>query len=1745
MYDAGTAFLQVAPSFRGIEAEFQRQAEKIARQVDDAISKAVPEGMREGLRQASKVTKAEAKKTGESYANAFKSGVSNRVEGILRKLPEIDLTPDTKPVDRALAQLRKDIADIPNLRLGIDLDEEDLAEELRRVEQNLRRIGRTAELAEQRSDAKAAAKRVRELRDFVAAEGRVVGGAFAESMSRELDAAAKAFPEIRLDRKTKPAEQAIARLRERIEQLRDVKIGVDISQRDFFVQLAQIRSEVERFASQDLDVELGFNAKKAIARLEAVRKAAEERYSGAFDAVFKQRLKAAQEALGDVGPATHSRRANAALDQIQARMKTLSESDIDVDIPADGYMAELKALETALDTVVKDKTVNVRVRANAKKALDEVQAAMGDLERRAKDDGDKSGGAFADAFAKAVKEGLAAIPEVDLKGNPTSAQQAIGKVRDELADLGKKEIGVNLNATTARLRLAELEARLRRLAATTVDVDVRTNALAAAGKLKEFQDRLNEINGRSAANALEELAKRADYGMSRLGFLISIGSSLGTAIVPGAAAAAVAISGIATAAAAAVIGLGVIGLGLMGVGKAVSALDKYQKDANKSAHSLSGAENRVANALSGVNSAQRALGRAERDRKKAVDDLVKAQERAKRQLEDMAISVKDNALAQRQAKLDEAEAKRELDKVLADKNASEEEREQARITFEERTLQLERLGLQQGRLKKDTEEANKKGVQGSDEVRAAQERILDATESVISAQESLVQSQRSMTQAVQATGVAGGEALDNLQEAMDELSPAGQRFARFLFGIKDEVKQTFQFPAEQGLLPGLETGIRNLLGYRPQLSAFIRDVGSAVGSTFVKMTEELNDPTWRRFFNYIAATAGPSITGMAQASFNAARGVVALVVALSPFNKRMGSGLIEMTESFATWAERLRTTTGFQRFMSYVEENGPIVIDVLKQVATFIGRIVVAAAPVGSVVLKSFDALFGLINKIPIPILTALVALMAAVATVMLLGAARTALMTLAANLSAVATRVQTVAQTAYNAVLTQYQVIAAGAIARTGQLSTSMAIAAGTAATARVGLGAIMSMLGGPWGIAIGAATIAITAFAAAEQKAENQARESVDALGRIASAFEQGGDAAVSSLARQDRAVAEAIIKLRQYGIASREVFRASQGDIKAQEAVLEAMRGQVKRLKAEIAGFLKGDNELDLLPGEDNDEAVGRKMKEIFELERRLKELQAQYELTNAATEGYNQATEESAKADKAAAAAAEMYGSKVEALQGVHDALTGKITDASRAASAFRAYIDEVSGAAISAVEAQEEMIRSQIDLREQLRESGTELDLTKAKTDEQRKSILASRDALEDALRASREKALADIKSGISLDKVTEANEDRIRAILEEIPAAERNTQVVKDLVAAYGAIPAKVPTEFQVVGAEQVFKQLQELQIAQYALANQITVPEARAKLAGRLSEYQSQVPAAARRAHGGLVTGPGGPTEDAIPAWLSNREYIIPARVVDEYGVSFFDQMIGRRTPGYAKGGLVGDPASYILGRILKIPMPVSVLKTKLPTIEELAAKYNQFNPMVTGAAGEFPPWPRSPGAQRGDSGVWRLIHAMVQKSGISNHFGNSYRHGDPLWHGSGRAIDYMGYNQDRLANFFLSMRPKVLELIHTTPLGGYYVTRGVRKSSMGDQDELHRNHLHIAMDSGGWIKPGWNPPIWNGTGRPEPVLTGHQWDSVMSLARGGDGATSGHTYNFEFRDSTLDAGRLRALQDREAVLSRQGRAR
>lgn len=68
----------------------------------------------------------------------------------------------------------------------------------------------------------------------------------------------------------------------------------------------------------------------------------------------------------------------------------------------------------------------------------------------------------------------------------------------------------------------------------------------------------------------------------------------------------------------------------------------------------------------------------------------------------------------------------------------------------------------------------------------------------------------------------------------------------------------------------------------------------------------------------------------------------------------------------------------------------------------------------------------------------------------------------------------------------------------------------------------------------------------------------------------------------------------------------------------------------------------------------------------------------------------------------------------------------------------------------------------------------------------------------------------------------------------------------------------------------------------------------------------------------GGAVRGPGGPTEDKVPAMLSNGEYVIRAAAVQQFGVPFLDAINSSRRrsiAAFAAGGLVGSAPTGVGG--------------------------------------------------------------------------------------------------------------------------------------------------------------------------------------------------------------------------------------
>lgn len=168
-------------------------------------------------------------------------------------------------------------------------------------------------------------------------------------------------------------------------------------------------------------------------------------------------------------------------------------------------------------------------------------------------------------------------------------------------------------------------------------------------------------------------------------------------------------------------------------------------------------------------------------------------------------------------------------------------------------------------------------------------------------------------------------------------------------------------------------------------------------------------------------------------------------------------------------------------------------------------------------------------------------------------------------------------------------------------------------------------------------------------------------------------------------------------------------------------------------------------------------------------------------------------------------------------------------------------------------------------------------------------------------------------------------------------------------------------------------------------------------------------------KASGGRMYGPGSTTSDSIRTMLSKDEYVIRASSARKFGYNKLDYLNthgklkewGAR--GYASGGRVGPGNNALLE--------------------------HHRNHVHVAMGGPFMSYPQ--------------IIAAAKRSGIPYHVGSTYRPGSRGegggldHHSEGRAVDFMGYNQDALASYFEHLAG-VIELIHRSSRRDYAIFGG-----------------------------------------------------------------------------------------------------
>jgi hypothetical protein len=260
---------------------------------------------------------------------------------------------------------------------------------------------------------------------------------------------------------------------------------------------------------------------------------------------------------------------------------------------------------------------------------------------------------------------------------------------------------------------------------------------------------------------------------------------------------------------------------------------------------------------------------------------------------------------------------------------------------------------------------------------AAAQRALAQREAAINASASTRQSSITASQSasVETAQRKVTEATKAYKDALHSLSPEQSKF----LDAQSALTAAFQNFIEQtgpSLLGPATQFLHLLTSALPSVKPIIDAVGGALREMFDQLGRATQSDGFTQFVHTFAHQVGPDLASFGHILGNLTTGLGGLFLAIS---KRAGSGgmldaLERLTHNFSLWANSKAARHDMREFFGYVHDVGPQVAHTIGAIASALGKVVEALAPLGPVVLKGIQGVASGLSAIPIPVLTALAA---------------------------------------------------------------------------------------------------------------------------------------------------------------------------------------------------------------------------------------------------------------------------------------------------------------------------------------------------------------------------------------------------------------------------------------------------------------------------------------------------------------------------------------------------------------------------------------------------------------------------------------------------------------------------------------------------------------------------------------------------------------------------------------------------
>jgi len=732
----------------------------------------------------------------------------------------------------------------------------------------------------------------------------------------------------------------------------------------------------------DEGVQRGVREGAAKAAGPAGRKAGEDFTSG-FQRIVQTRLSRALQSLPNIEVKATTRSADRQIAQLRRRLADLNDQRIGVDVDARTALSEIAAVAAALQRIG-GQSRDIDVQVNAAQALAQLNAVEQEARRldgndirinlndngsirrtyeRMREVGSESQrttfafrafslrasalmvvlpaippllGAVAGGFLAISAAGVVAIPAIaGLVAGFSGIGDAVGALGDVQADAAKDSL-----ASARTMRTATNSVRDAQLALARAREDAAQRSEDASRRVADAIRDLNDAE-RNAAERSADAQARVVEARERAAEMIedAIDSQV----------------------------------------RAERSLASAQRDAQRAQQDLVEARQQAAQDLLDLEERRRG---GLLDERQAVLDLGEAQhsynsamaepgvtatereeasialERARLALESIRRENRELAAEKRKADRDGVEgservqtAEERLTEALQSQRDAQEQLGESARAVDEARIEGAELVSEALQAQVDVARENSRAIADAelavaDARRQQQRSYADGQRSISDAQRNLTDAQLAYQDALVQTGELGSASMQALDEAMSKLGPAGQRFARFIHGLRDEFLG-FRNALQGGMLPGVESAIGTLMNtYGPGFSTFLGTLGTALGGAFEYAAEVFTNPVWQEFFTTIADATPGLVQAFTEIGLNLATGFVAILEAFMPLGLQFVEWLVGASGSFADWAASLEDSSAFQDFVGWLEEMGPRLEALFSALGGALVNLAIAMAPV-------------------------------------------------------------------------------------------------------------------------------------------------------------------------------------------------------------------------------------------------------------------------------------------------------------------------------------------------------------------------------------------------------------------------------------------------------------------------------------------------------------------------------------------------------------------------------------------------------------------------------------------------------------------------------------------------------------------------------------------------------------------------------------------------------------------------------